>query len=299
MKLLITGATGLIGTALYKKLRNQHQLTVLTRNANRAYQKLGHDIEAITQLSELNNLNQFDAVINLAGEPIAGKRWSNGQKRRIEQSRWQITEQLAHLFEASDQPPEVLISGSAIGYYGRQGREPVTEDSHKVHDEFTHRLCAHWETLAVQAESASTRVCLLRTGIVLAQDGGALQRMALPFKFGLGGPIGDGKQMMSWIHLDDMVDLILYLLNNEECKGPYNATAPNPVSNEEFSRTLARVLNRPCLFRVPAVVMRALLGEMADMILTGQAVLPERIQQHGFEFRHSTVRDALQQSCKA
>ncbi|MCC5880089.1 MAG: TIGR01777 family oxidoreductase [Idiomarina sp.] len=295
MKILITGGTGLIGTALYKKLRNQHQMTIVTRNANKAYKNLGHDIDTVTHLSRLDNLNDFDAVINLAGEPIADKRWTEAQKKRIEQSRWQTTEQLVALFKNSTDAPKAFISGSAIGYYGRQGKTPVTENDHQVHDEFTHQLCARWEAIAQQAETEQTRVCLIRTGVVLAKQGGALSKMALPFKLGFGGPIGSGEQMMSWIHLDDMVDLIIYLLNQDTAKGPFNATAPTPVSNQEFSQTLAKVLHRPCVFRVPAFVMKGLLGEMADMILTGQAVLPARLEEHGFQFRHRELKSALQQ----
>jgi uncharacterized protein len=294
MKILITGATGLIGSALFKKLRNQHHITVLTRNPNKAYQQLGHDIEVLTDLDSQSNLDHIDAVINLAGEPIADKRWSDKQKRKIEQSRWQITEQLVALCKQSTKPPAVFISGSAIGYYGRQGKTPVTETHHEVHDEFTHQLCAKWEAIASQAQSEQTRVCHLRTGIVLASHGGALKKMALPFKLGAGGPIGDGQQMMSWIHLDDMVDLIIHLLHHETATGPYNATAPNPVNNETFSKSLASVLKRPCVFRVPAFVMRGLLGEMADMILTGQAVLPERALEDGFQFRHEHLTEALE-----
>ncbi|RAK01774.1 TIGR01777 family oxidoreductase [Aliidiomarina maris] len=295
MHILITGGTGLIGSALYKKLRNQHQITVLTRNAERAYRTLGHDIQALTSLEPLRHLDDFDAVINLAGEPIADKRWSDQQKKRIEQSRFETTEQLVSRFKQSTKPPKVFISGSAIGYYGRQGQTPVTENDYQAHDEFTHRLCAHWEQLAEQAASEHTRVCTLRTGIVLAANGGALSKMALPFKLGVGGPIGDGQQMMSWIHLDDMVDLIIFLLHHDNASGAFNATAPEPVSNQVFSQTLAKVLKRPCLFRVPAPVMRILLGEMSDMILTGQAVLPEKLIQSGFQFRHPTLMEALQQ----
>lgn len=293
MNILITGGTGLIGTALYTKLRHQHQLTVLTRDPNHAYQRLGHDIRAIQSLAQLNHLDEFDAVINLAGEPIAGKRWTKQQISRIEQSRFQITEQLVQLFQASNQPPTVLISGSAIGYYGRQGRHPVTESNYHAYNEFTHRLCAQWEALALQAESAQTRVCLLRTGVVLSPRGGALAQMALPFKLGIGGPISDGQQMMSWVHLDDVVEIILFLLHHETLNGPFNATAPQPVSNNEFSRTLAATLNRPCVLRVPSFVMRILLGDMAEMLLTGQAVLPERLQKSGYQFRHSNLEDAL------
>lgn len=294
MKMLITGGTGLIGSALYRKLHGQHQITVLTRDPNKAHKKLGNQAQTLTSLDTLTDLNDFDAVINLAGEPIANKRWTAQQKQRIEQSRFQITEQLVKLFAQSATPPKVLISGSAMGYYGRQGKTPVTEKAHQVHDEFSHRLCAQWESIALQAQSEQTRVCLLRTGLVLAKQGGALAKMALPFKLGLGGPIGDGEQMMSWIYLDDMVDAVIFLLQQNNAQGPYNLTAPTPVSNNEFSQTLANTLHRPCVFRVPAFVMEGLLGEMSEMILTGQAVLPERLQEAGFKFKHRHLKGALQ-----
>lgn len=294
MNILITGATGLIGSALFKKLRNQHQVTILTRNQTKAYKTLGHDVQVITHLNELENLDNINAVINLAGEPIANKRWSRAQKKRIKQSRFNITEQLVGLIQKSSTPPHVVISGSAVGYYGRQGATQVTEENNEPHNEFSHRLCAQWESIASRTDSATTRVCLIRTGIVLAKHGGALPRMAFPFKLGVGGPVGKGEQMMSWIHLDDIVDLIIYLLNNEETRGVYNATAPNPVTNNEFSEVLAKVLHRPKLFRVPPFAIRTLFGEMGDaLLLHGQAVLPARIQATDFQFRHPTIKEAL------
>lgn len=294
MHILLTGGTGLIGSALLKKLRNQHAITVLTRNPTKAYKKLGHDITVIDNLDRLQNLDHIDAIINLAGEPIADKRWSDAQKRRIEQSRWQLTDKLTELCKASSKPPHTFISGSAIGYYGAQGQTKVTENDNHPRDEFTHQLCAVWEQKAEAAASEKTRVCLLRTGIVLAPHGGALQKMSLPFKVGLGGPIGSGEQMMSWIHIDDMVDLILFLLQNQKCSGPYNATAPHPVSNKIFSKTLGKVLHRPVLLRVPSFAMKVMLGEMSTMILNGQAVVPEKALESSFQFRHANLKDALQ-----
>ncbi len=187
MNILITGATGLIGSALFKKLRNQHQITILTRNQTKAYKTLGHDLQVITHLNELENLDNIDAVINLAGEPIASKRWSETQKGRIKQSRFEITEQLVGLIQKSSTPPHVVISGSAVGYYGRQGETQVTEDNNQPHNEFSHRLCAQWESIASRADSETTRVCLIRTGIVLAKHDGALPRMAFPFRGGWAG----------------------------------------------------------------------------------------------------------------
>lgn len=292
MNILFTGGTGLIGSAFIQHFAKQHQFTVLTRRPDNAARMLGSRIRPITRLSSLENLNSFDAIINLAGEPIADKRWTDARKARLEQSRWNITNELATLVNNSERPPQVFISGSAVGYYGRQSSTPISESSHQVHQEYSHRLCRIWEETA-QACAANTRLCIVRTGIVLAANGGALTRMLPPFKLGLGGPIGSGKQMMSWIQLDDMVNLLAHLLQQPQCQGAYNATAPMPVSNKEFSQTLAKVLRRPCLFKVPAFVLRAAFGEMADLILTGQAVLPERLQQSGFSFQYTTLEQAL------
>lgn len=291
MKILITGGTGLIGSAFISRF--QHEYTILTRRPESAARQLGEQHTYIHHLSALRNLNDFDAVINLAGEPIAEKRWSTRQKSRIERSRWQITDELVSLLEASSQPPNVFISGSAVGYYGRQGETKVTERDYIAHDEFSHQLCKTWEDKAKQAAD-KTRLCIVRTGIVLAPKGGALERMVPPFKFGLGGPIGHGQQMMSWIHIQDMLSVIHFLMENEDSSGIYNATAPNPVSNEAFSQSLANVLHRPCLFRVPGFVMKLAFGEMSDLLLTGQAVIPEKLEECGFKFEFNELKPALE-----
>ncbi|RTE87575.1 MULTISPECIES: TIGR01777 family oxidoreductase [Gammaproteobacteria] len=290
MKILITGGTGLIGSAFIE--RYDHDYTILTRRPESAARQLSDKHTYINRLSELKNLNDFDAVINLAGEPIAEKRWTKKHKARIEKSRWQTTDELVALFEASSKPAATFISGSAVGYYGRQGDEKVTERDYIAHDEFSHELCKTWEDKAKQAET-KTRLCLLRTGIVLSPSGGALNRMVTPFKLGLGGPIGHGQQMMSWVHIEDMIEMIQFLLENENCQGVFNATAPQPVSNEKFSKCLAQTLNRPCLFRVPAFTMRLAFGEMADLLLTGQAVLPQKLQEQGFTFKYEHIEPCL------
>lgn len=295
MKLFITGATGLIGRTYLRHYGDQHDVTVLTRNPEKARKTLGSSVRTVVSLSEFDHFNEFDAVINLAGEPIAEKRWSDKQKQRIQQSRFRITEQLSALIQNSERPPKVFISGSAVGFYGRQGEQVVSETKGTPHDEFSHQLCKQWEQLANQAGSEHTRVCLLRTGIVLARLGGALERMAPPFKFGLGGPIGNGKQMMSWIHIHDMIAGIDFLLHHDECAGAYNFTAPTPVSNKTFSKTLGKVLHRPVIFRVPAFTMRLAFGEMADLLLTGQAVVPERLEQAGFTFKYRELEPAIAQ----
>ncbi|MEO3879081.1 TIGR01777 family oxidoreductase [Rheinheimera fenheensis] len=292
MNILLTGGTGLIGSALVKRWLNQHQLWVLSRDCAKAAKLLGQHVKVISSLNEVD-FNQLDAVINLAGEPIADKRWTERQKQRLCDSRWQLTEQLVQAINAADTPPSVLISASAIGIYGRQDASLINEDFTHYHSEFTHLLCQRWEHIALKAQNDKTRVCLLRTGIVLSAKGGALAKMLPAFKLGLGGRIGSGEQYMSWIHLGDMLRLIEFLLLHPTLTGPFNATAPTPVTNTEFSQTLAKVLHRPAVFPVPAFVLKLLLGEMADLLLTGQRVLPANLVKAGFEFQFTTLESAL------
>lgn len=293
MRILITGATGLIGSSLTQRLLGlSHQITVLSRNVPRARQRFGEQVSYWSTLQDQASLDGFDAVINLAGEPIADKRWSKTQKERLCHSRWDLTEQLAKLINAGSAPPSVLISGSATGYYGDQGQAVVTEDE-APHNEFTHQLCQRWESLALQAQSDATRVCLLRTGVVLAAKGGALAKMLPPFRLGLGGPIGSGRQYLPWIHLEDMVDGILYLLDHQTLQGPFNMVAPYPVHNEQFAAQLANVLDRPAFLRVPAFAMRLLMGEAAVLVLGGQRAVPRRLEEAGFRFRFLELEQAL------
>lgn len=292
MNILITGATGLIGQALVAKWYGQHQLHIISRSVVRARQLLAVEANYQESLQHIN-LNQIDAVINLAGEPIADKRWSEAQKEQICQSRWQITEALAEKIQQCTKPPRVLISGSAIGFYGRQGSTVVTEDYKSFYPEFSHDICARWENLAQRAASEKTRVCLLRTGIVLSNKGGALAKMLPLFKLGLGGPIADGQQFMSWIHIEDMVSLIDFLLHHDDLSGPFNATAPRPVSNKDFSQQLAERFGKKAPFAVPAFILRLAFGEMADLLLFGQNVQPKRLLDSGFQFHYPKLKDAL------
>lgn len=292
MNILITGATGLIGRALVAQWQNKHQLHILSRSVIKAKEKLAIDANYQQSLDDID-FNQIDAVINLAGEPIADKRWSESQKQKICQSRWQITEALAEKIQQCTTPPKVLISGSAIGFYGRQGSDIVTEEHSSFYPEFSHDICARWENLAQRAASQQTRVCLLRTGIVLSEQGGALAKMLPLFKLGLGGPIGDGQQFMSWIHQEDMVRLIDFLLQSDELSGPFNATAPRPVSNKQFSTLLAERFGKKAPFTVPAFVLRLAFGEMADLLLFGQNVQPRRLMDSGFQFHYPHLKDAL------
>jgi uncharacterized protein (TIGR01777 family) len=292
MKILITGGSGLIGSSLIPILR-PCDVSVYTRNVAMAEQILGHKIHFLSTLTHLSNLDDYDVVINLAGEPIADKKWTDEQKRKIEHSRWSITEDIVTLINAGEKPPKLLISGSAIGFYGRQEDQIIDENFSSPHDEFSHKLCERWEFLANKAQSDKTRVCIIRTGVVITKRGGALQKMLMPFKLGLGGPIGDGSQYMSWIHLEDVLQGIAHLIANESCKGVYNFTAPNPVTNAEFSHELAASLSRPCLFKVPEFVLRMMMGEMADLVLYGQRVVPKRLEESGYQFIYPEISQAL------
>ncbi|MBL0609455.1 TIGR01777 family oxidoreductase [Aeromonas jandaei] len=293
MKILITGGTGFIGRRLVAHLKVNHDVVVLSRQGSRAYSLLGHDVQIIDNLDSLDDLNDVDAVINLAGEPIAAGRWSEQRKQLLCDSRWLLTEQLVDLIKLSTTPPRVQINASAIGWYGRQGAEPLDEQCRSPHQEFTHQLCQQWETLAQEAGSKQTRVCIVRIGLVLGMDGGALPKMLPPYRLGLGGPMGSGNQMMSWIHVQDLVRAMLFLLEHEECNGIFNGTAPHPVSNREFSQTLARTLHRPHLFFVPAPLLQLVMGEAADLLLTGQNILPAHLQQAGFHFTYPQLPQAL------
>lgn len=291
MKILITGGTGLIGSSLIDKLTS-HQVAVLCRNQINAKNQLPRGIELTTSLSDID-FNELDVVINLAGEPLANKRWTEKQKANICQSRWQLTQQLTDHIKQSATPPHTFISGSAIGFYGRQGCQAIDEDFLNTHDEFSHHLCQQWEAIACNAQSDNTRVCLIRTGIVLAKERGALAKMLPSFKLGLGGPIADGNQMMSWIHIDDMVAVLQETMVNESLSGVINATAPGAVSNEEFAKTLSTVLNRPCVFRMPKFMMKLLFGELSDLLIYGQNVAPTKLMALDFKFKFPQLKQAL------
>ncbi|KHT64982.1 epimerase [Photobacterium gaetbulicola] len=296
MKILLTGGTGFIGSALISAL-DEHEVSVLSRNPTQASQTLGGSINVVASLDQFDNLDGFDAVINLAGEPIINKRWSPQQKDRICHSRWTLTQQLVDKIQASSQPPHTFISGSAVGIYGDQ-KEAVIDESfaiseHVSSDDFAHRVCQRWEDIALEADSEQTRVCLLRTGIVLGKHGGALAKMLPPYQLGLGGPIGNGSQYTPWIHLQDMVAAIVFLLETPAAKGPFNLTAPQPVTNKVFSQTLAKALRRPHIFFTPAFVLKLALGEAASLLLEGQRAVPKKLETLGYDFRYKTIDMAL------
>lgn len=292
MHIFFTGATGLIGRHLCPFLLHHHDVTVLSRNPTKAKVLLGHQVNAIDSLEDVD-FNTVDVVINLAGEPIVNKRWSDKQKAVIRDSRIIVTQAISDAINQCHTPPHTFISGSAIGFYGRQNSNPIDETFERPHDEFSHQLCKDWEKAALQAESDDTRVCLLRTGIVLAKKGGALGKMLPAFKLCVGGPIGHGKQGMSWIHIDDMVQLILFLIRNSEISGAINATAPEPVSNKQFSKSLGKALSRPAFMPMPAGVLNILMGEMADLLTTGQYVVPKKALDHNYRFHFTKIDAAL------
>ena len=233
-----------------------------------------------------------DGVINLAGEPIAAKRWTERQKQKILTSRIETTNSLVEAIRKAKQKPGFLINASAVGYYGPRGDETVTEEAAAGND-FLSSVCREWEEEAKKAESLGLRVIRVRTGIVLGRGGGALAKMVPPFKFFVGGPLGSGTQWMSWIHLEDEVGLMLYLIEHSQATGPFNATAPNPVRMKEFCQILGQVMGRPSWAPVPAFILRLALGELAEMLLTGQRVIPAAAQKLGYQFRYANLDAAL------
>jgi hypothetical protein len=295
MKILITGGTGFIGSALTRSLTEQgYEVTVLSRNPDSVEKICGPGIKALNNLNQLKPEDTFQAIINLAGAPIFDARWSDARKQIIRDSRIGLTRQLVASMARMAVKPELLISGSAIGYYGDQGDTVLTEQS-ATHKDFSEQLCTDWENEAKKAEQLGVRVCLIRTGLVLAEGGGLLKRMLLPFRLGLGGRLGDGQQWMSWIHRQDWIAIARLMLTDSSMQGAYNATAPNPVTNSEFARTLAHCLNRPALLPVPAWLLKILLGEMSGLVLGSQRVMPERLLALGFRFQYTDLSSALNQ----
>lgn len=291
MKVLITGGTGLIGRAFIEEYRSIYDICVLSRRNSPNQQLLFDEVNII---EELPKENIFDVIINLAGEPIFDKRWSDKQKERLCQSRWATTGELIDFIARSAHKPKCFVSGSAIGYYGDTGGQLTTEhDDPKYHD-FSNQLCQKWELTALQAEKYC-RVVLLRTGIVLSDKGGALSQMLPAFKLYLGGALGNGKQWMSWIHIQDMVNIIKYCIDNPLVVGAINCCAPNAVTNKEFSQTLAHVLSRPCMMITPSFFLKFILGERSELLLGSQNIYPEKLQVYGYEFKYTHLEPAFKQ----
>jgi uncharacterized protein (TIGR01777 family) len=295
MKLLMTGATGLIGSILLKQLREKsHSISLLSRNPPRRGDEIGmwHHWQP-GQLGEWQRLvDGADGIINLAGEPIAETRWSKAQKEKLRNSRIDGTRSLVAAIARARVKPKFLINASAAGFYGSHGDEKLNEAS-KPGDDFLSALCVEWEAEAKKAEEFGVRVVLLRTAIVLAKGRGALAKMVLPFKFFAGGPLGSGAQWVPWIHIEDEVGLLQFLIDSPDSSGPFNATTPNAVTMAEFARALGDVLNRPSWFAVPPSMLALAVGEMADMLLAGQRALPDAAMKQGYDFKFPEIKPAL------
>jgi uncharacterized protein (TIGR01777 family) len=304
MRVFITGGTGLIGRRLIPRLLERgDQPIILTRRRVRAQDLFG-DAARIVEGDPMQSgdwmaaVGECDAVIHLAGENVFARRWNAAFKTLLHDSRIRSTQQVVEALRRkpsrSDGQVKVLVNASAIGYYSPRGDEALNEDSPPGSD-FLARLCIEWEQAARGAESAGVRVAMIRVGIVLDERGGALAKLLTPFRLGVGGPVGSGRQWMSWIHHADLVGLFLLALDHPQARGPLNGTAPNPVINREFGQTLAGVLHRPSLVWTPGLALRVILGEAASLVVTGQRVLPERAAALGYSFQYPTLPSALTQ----
>jgi hypothetical protein len=294
MKILITGATGLVGTALSPILAAKgHEVFKLVRKAPTSAGEIRWDPESAVSEGDLEKFAGFDAVVHLAGDNVASENWNDEKKRRIRDSRTVGTKNLVDALRKCGKPPKSFIAASAVGFYGNRGDEILTEDS-DTGEGFLPEVSRDWESEIRKAGDFGARVVMLRIGIILAKDGGALEKMLTPFKFGVGGVVGSGKQYMSWVTLDDVVNAFVFAIENEELRGPVNLTAPNPVTNEEFTKALGEVLNRPTIIPVPEIAIKLLYGEMGEtLVLGGNRVLPKRLEGAGFEFGETDVRKAL------
>ncbi len=299
MNILISGGTGFIGQTLCPTLLAAgHSLTVLSRTPGKVEKLFGNQIAPIHTLQALSDSDHFDAVINLAGAPIFGGRWTKKRKQILRHSRIGITQGLVDFIARAERKPSAFLSGSAIGFYGDQG-DTIVDETSPGHDEFGHRLCDEWEKEAEKAKLYGVRVCLLRTGLVIGKNGGFLQPMLLPFKLGFGGRLGSGEQWMSWIHIDDHVAICQTLLEDSSLAGKFNLTAPNPVTNQVFVKTLAGLLNRPALLPAPAWALKLILGEMSELLIGSQRVIPKRILETGFQYKFAVLDDALKDVLKS
>ena len=304
MRIVIAGGTGFLGGPLAEVYAEDgHDVVVLTRRlpAGEARHESGTGVPGITRVGWKPDgqggpwaatLDGADAVINLAGEGIGNRRWTPQRKAQLRDSRIIPTRSLAAAIRASAVPPKVLVSASGVGYYGASGDEPKTEDS-PAGDDFLAHVCEDWEGEALGAVSPATRVVVTRTGVVLERAGGALTQMMRPFQLFVGGPIGSGRQYISWIHRHDWIEMLRWIVQTPEVTGPINATSPEPVTNREFARALGLALRRPGFVPAPAFVLKLALGEMASLALTGQRVLPARVQALGYHFRYPHLGQAF------
>jgi len=292
MKALVTGSTGFVGTHLIRRLE---QPIAVGRSQEKIRQRLG-EVEARIWNPDQNVdpalFTGVDTVFHLAGESVFQGRWNPVRKAAIRKSRVETTRRLVDGMAACSNPPKTLVCSSAIGFYGDRGAEELNESAGSGHD-FLAEVCAAWEQEALRAKEFGIRVVCVRTGVVLGKDGGAFPQMLPPFRMGLGGRLGNGRQYMSWIHIDDLVGIMLYAATHDSVSGPVNGTAPEAVTNNEFTRVLASTLHRPALFPVPGCVLRLAVGEFATVLLASQRVVPEKISQAGYQFVYPTLSKAM------
>lgn len=302
MKVLVSGSHGLVGSALTRALGAQgHSVARLVRPGSSVTRGASGTPDAsgdvrwdpVSSEADTAAMEGADAVVHLAGASIGEGRWTPARKKILRSSRVEATQHLVRALSKLRQPPKTLVSASAIGYYGDRGDEPLTEISAPGSD-FLAALAQEWEASALGAEQLGARVAILRFGVILSAQGGALPRMLMPFRMGVGGRLGSGKQWMSWLTLEEAVGLVRYALGTEELRGAVNAVAPNPAQNAEFTHVLARVLRRPALFPAPKFALRLVLGEMAEALLfSSQRVIPDKLSKLGYSFRHPTLEEAL------
>lgn len=294
MTIVLAGGSGFLGRKLAARLRHdRHRVVILTRHPRNDSESdvAWHPDGTAGPLA--GHLDGVDAVVNLAGEGIADRRWSANRKTALRDSRLLATRTLVRAMAICQTPPRVLVNASGVGYYGPRGEEPATESTPPGSD-FLASLCVEWEEEARAAEGHGTRVAMVRTGLVLDAKGGALPRMLPPFRLGFGATIGSGQQFMPWIHVADWVSMVLWLIQSERGAGAFNATAPQPATNRDFTQTLGRVLRRPAVLRAPAFVLKLALGEMSYLLITGQRALPARAEELGFKFAFRALEPALQ-----
>ena len=299
MRILITGASGLIGTALQKSFEEKgYEMLLASRSEPKSERDIQWNADAGFADEDLLRLEGLDAVIHLAGESISALRWTDEKKKAIRDSRVHGTRTMIEAFARLEKKPKVFISASAVGFYGDRGDEEMTETS-SVGDTFLSEVSKEWESESRRAEDMGIRTVLLRNGIVLSKDGGALATMMTPFKLGVGGVVGSGKQWMSWVSLDDAVGIVDYALENENLRGAVNVVSPNPVTNEEFTKTLGEVLYRPTFLPLPEFAVNLVFGEMGDALLIDSTrVVPKRLLDSGFKFRYPEIKSALENAVK-
>lgn len=297
MSVLIPGGTGLVGWALAERLsRSGREVVILSRDPSRV-QKVPEAVrveewDGASWEELVPRLDGSDAVVHLAGENLATGRWTAEKKRRIRDSRVASSRAVAKAIAGAEKRPSVLVQASAVGYYGPRGDEEIDETA-EAGDDFLAGVCREWEEASADVETLGVRRPVLRTGVVLSAEGGALPRMLLPFRLFAGGPVGSGRQWLPWIHIEDEVGAIEFLLEQGSATGPFNLTAPNPVTNREFSRLIGKALGRPSALPVPGLALRLGLGEMAELLLTGQRAVPKKLLEAGYEFRYPEAAGAL------